>query len=421
MKERIKIGIVGYGGRGKGLTSAVILPMTDKDVEVVAVCDLYEDRAKEAAADVLQKAGKEPFCTTDYRELVAIPDMDAVMILSAWESHIPVAIAAMESGKWVGMEVGGAYSLEDCWQLVHTSEKTGMPCMLLENCCYGRRELMVLNMVKQGLFGDIMHCAGGYCHDLRSEIAGGKENRHYRLRNYLNRNCENYPTHEIGPIAKVLDINRGNRMLSLTSMASAAKGMHEYIVQNKGENDPLAAVDFAQGDIVTTTIRCAQGQTITITLDTTLPRYYSRGFTVRGTKGMYVEENDSVFLDGKHNECDWEWKNQWGNSKEYMEEYDHPLWKEFNKEVRGGHDGMDWLVFRAFFESVKHGTQPPIDVYDTALYMSLSALSEKSISLGGMPVEIPDFTCGKWTERTSETENWFSLHTICDKPIGCLY
>lgn len=151
-----------------------------------------------------------------------------------FESHIPIAIAAMKAGKYVAMEVGGAYSLDDCWELVRTSEETGMPCMLLENCCYGRREMMVLNMVKKGIMGDIIHCSGGYCHDLRQEIANGKENRHYRLRNYLNRNCDNYPTHELGPISKVLNINHGNRMVSLISVASRSQGLHDYIVANKG-------------------------------------------------------------------------------------------------------------------------------------------------------------------------------------------
>ena len=399
MKEKITVGLIGFGKRGKSLLKNILIPMTKMDIEIKGVCDLYEDRARFAADYVKDAIGIKPLCTTDYRDITTMDGLDAVIIMSAWESHIPVALSAMKSGKYVGFEVGGGYSLDDCWKLVHTSEDTGMPCMLFENCCYGRREMMVLNMVKLGIFGDIMHCSGGYHHDLRREISTGEENRHYRLRNYLNRNCENYPTHELGPIAQVLDINKGNRMISLTSSSSRSQGLHDYIIANKGADSPLAGVTFAQGDVVTTTIKCAKGQTIVLTLDTTLPRAYSRGFTVHGTKGMYAEDTDSIFIDGVHNSFDVKWKEQWGNASQYEEEYDHPVWKEYKKQVVGGHEGMDWLVFRAFVESVKAGTQTPIDVYDTAALMCISALSEESIACGSIPVPIPDFTNGRWMER----------------------
>jgi len=245
--------------------------------------------------------------------------------------------------------------------------------------------------------GDIVHCQGGYHHDLRHEIAFGRENRHYRLRNYLNRNCENYPTHELGPIAKILDINNGNRMVSLTSTASCAKGLHEYVVAEKGENDILAGMEFAQGDVITTVIKCAKGQTITLVLDTTLPRAYSRGFTVRGTKAAYFEDMDAVYIDGEHNDCEFNAKKLWDNAESYNEKYCHPLWKHY--DPKGGHGGMDYLVFSAFLEAVKTGKKPPIDVYDAAAYMCITALSEESIHLGGAPVAIPDFTRGKWYMR----------------------
>jgi hypothetical protein len=267
----------------------------------------------------------------------------------------------------------------------------------MENCCYGKRELMVMNMVRKGLLGDVVHCSGGYLHDLREEVAKGNENRHYRLRNYLNRNCENYPTHELGPIAKILDINNGNRMVSLTSTASCAKGLHEYVIANNGENDVLADKQFAQGDVITTVIKCAQGQTITLVLDTTLPRAYSRGFTVRGTKAAYFEDMDAMFIDGEHNDCEFDAKKIWNNAESYNEKYAHPLWQ--NYDPKGGHGGMDYLVFSAFLEAVKTGKKPPIDVYDAAAYMCITALSEESIHLGGAPVAIPDFTRGKWYMR----------------------
>lgn len=398
VKAKVRVGIIGLGGRGTGLLSAVIL--SNDDVDVVAVCDLYEDR-RENAADMVEKArGNRPFITENYRELVAIADIDAVVIGASWEEHINIAVAAMEAGKYVASEVGGAYSIHECWRLVEAYERTKVPCMIMENCCYGRDELMVLNMVKQGVFGEVVHASGGYHHDLRSEIANGKEDRHYRLRNYINRNCENYPTHEIGPIAQILNINRGNRMVSLVSMASKSKGMSEYIKNKKSEDKELMNTDFLQGDIITTVIKCAHGETITITLDTTLPRYYSRGFTIRGTKGMYAEDNRSIFIDGEHDAFHHNWSDKWGNVEQFREQYDHPIWKKYLADgVKGGHDGIDWLVFADFFESVKQGTQTPLDVYDMASWMSISTLSEDSIALGGQPVAIPDFTNGKWINR----------------------
>lgn len=398
MKDKLNIGIIGLGGRGYGLMDGVILHMDD--IEIVGVCDIYKDRAQNAADKVEQVKGNKPFITQDYKELIASSEVEAVIVSSAWTGHIEIIIECMKAGKPVGTEVGGAYSIEECWQLIRAYEETGVPCMLLENCCYGREEMMAMNMVKQGIFGEIVHCSGGYQHDLREEIAFGNENRHYRLQNYIHRNCENYPTHELGPIAQILDINRGNRMVSLVSMASKAKGLNEYIKNKKSDNEAIMHTEFAQGDVVTTMIKCARGETIVLTLDTTLPRAYSRGFRVQGTKGMFMEDNMSLFIDGEHNEYDFKWKEQWNNIEAYREKYEHPVWKKFMQDgVKGGHGGMDWLVLRAFFDCVEKNEEMPIDVYDIAAWMAISALSEQSIAMGGQVVAIPDFTNGKWITR----------------------
>ncbi|NLB81957.1 MAG: Gfo/Idh/MocA family oxidoreductase, partial [Clostridiaceae bacterium] len=360
-------------------------------------CDIYSDRVEENAKTIFKKYGKKPFVTTDYYEIIENDSVDAVIITTPWSSHIDIAIEAMKKHKPVGIEVGGAYSIEECWNLVRTYQETKTPIMMLENCCYGRKELLVLNMVKKGLFGKVVHCAGGYHHDLRNQIAFGTENRHYRLDDYIKRNCENYPTHELGPIAKILNINKGNRMVSLTSTASKAAGMHEYIKKEKPDDQKLMNTVFNQGDIVTTVIKCAGGETITLTFDTTLPRYYSRGLTVRGTDGMYEECTDSVFLNKVDEKYDFSWKDRWNNVEEYYEKYEHPIWKNYLQEgIKGGHDGMDWLVFDAFLDSIINKTPCPIDVYDTASWMCISVLSEQSIEKGSAPVSIPDFTNGKW-------------------------
>ena len=413
MKEQLKIGVIGLGCRGSMLMKDVMLPM--EGITIAAVCDPYEDRMQAAAKQVEEKNGNTPIMTADYRDILAMPEIDAVIVTTSWQDHIKVSIDAMKAGKYVGCEVGGAYSLEQCWELVRTYEQTGVPCMLMENCCYGRDELMVLNMVKHGVFGEVIHCAGGYQHDLRDEVAYGRENRHYRLENYLNRNAENYPTHELGPIAKVLNINRGNRMVSLVSMASKAAGIHEFLKREKGDSYDLTNAQFAQGDVITTMIKCAHGQTIVLTLDTTLPRGYSRGFRVQGTKAMYLEDNKSLFLDQTHNKFDFTWKEQWNNVEEYREQYDHPIWKQYQKEgIHAGHDGMDWLVFSAFFDAVKKGSPVPIDVYDMASWMAVTALSEESIAKGSAPVMFPDFTDGKWLNPAPVVRGHYCLDEICE-------
>ncbi len=400
--DNIKIGFVGLGVRGQGLLKDIVLAQGEK---VTAVCDTYADRA-EKGADLVEEAQQaRPVIYLDYHDLIRDENVNTVIIATAWESHVEIALAAMKAGKAVAMEVGGAYTLEECHELVNVFEETKTPFMFLENCCFGRREMMVLNMVHKGLFGEIVHCSGGYHHDLREEISFGRENRHYRLRNYLTRNCENYPTHELGPIAKVLNINHGNRMMTLASTASKAAGLREYIKKNKKEDDILQNEEFAQGDIVTTVIKCANGETIVLTLDTTLPRYYSRGFTVRGTKGMYEEATDSVFIDTEADRSlDFIWRKEcFGNAEKYEEEFEHPIWKQYKKEgIQGSHDGMDWLEFKYFFDALKNDAPMPIDVYDAASWMAITALSEMSIAKGGQVVDIPDFTKGKWMRDESK-------------------
>ena len=414
MKDRIKLGIIGLGGRGLGMLKNPIIPMREEGIDVVAVCDLLSDRVDKSVNTLLESGAEKPFASTDYNEVLALKELDAVYISASWEAHVEIAVAAMNAGKYVGLEVGGAYSLDDCYKLVHTYEETGTGFMFMENCCYGKRELMMLNMVRQGIFGEVVHCNGAYCHDLRNEVITGLENRHYRLRNYIYRNCENYPTHEIGPIAKILDINNGNRFLTLSSFASASKGMHSYAVKTKGEDHPLSKINFAQSDVVTTVIKCAGGQTVRITLETGLPRAYSRGFEVHGTNAVYLEDNDSLFIDGneEHAKCEWNSKLIWGNAENYEEQYNHPLWK--NGVAADVHGGIDHITLQAFLNAVKTNSHAPIDVYDAATYMAICVLSEESIAKGGAPVAFPDFTAGRWTERTDIADNEYTLDKIYD-------
>ena len=274
--------------------------------------------------------------------------------------------------------------------------------MFLENCCFGKLELLALNMKRAGLFGEIVHCEGGYRHDLRHEIIGGVGGWHYRYDQYRLRNCENYCTHEIGPIAKILDINCGNRFLTLFSMASKAKGLKEYVkIHGKEE---FYDVDFNQGDVIDTLIKCANGETIKITLDTNIPRYYSRGFMVEGTKCMIAEDTDAVYLQsdvGRHGR-----KNFIGSVENYFEQYGHEYW---NKQVKNdAHGGIDFITLETFLNALRENKPMPIDVYDAATWMAVSVLSEQSIATGQV-VAFPDFTNGKWITNKNNFMTEFNI------------
>ena len=409
MKEKIKIGYIGVGRRGSGVLRECFSQM--KDVEVKTICDLFPERVKLGQEIVQEKGGYTPAGTGDYHDILNDPEIDAVVIMTGWSGRPALAIESMKAGKYTAIEVGCADTMEECFDLVRTYEETGIPVMMLENCCYGRREMMLYNMVWQGLFGEIVHCTGGYMHYLNNFGLFKDIGVHYRLPHYIARNRENYPTHELGPLSKLLHINRGNRIVSLSSFASKSRGLKQYAKDNLGTDHELAHTDFKQGDIVTTVLTCDGGETIVLTLDTTLPRaYYSRNIGVRGTKGMSYEDTRVVFLEGMEEKVR-------DNEAEFFEKYDHPLHREYEAMgTRGGHGGMDWLVCRAFVESVKNGTDTPIDAYDTATWLSIGVLSEQSIKQGGMPMEVPDFTHGLWKTDRPIVRSKYCLDEVCEVP-----
>ena len=408
MKDKVRIGYVGLGRRGMGMLETIFSQM--KDVEITAICDLSTNRLEKAKQFVIENNHHEPILTTQYSDLVNNPDIDAIILMTGWSGRPAMAIESMRAGKYTAVEVGCADTLDECWDLIRTYEETGVPLMMLENCCYGRREMMVLNMVKQGLFGEIVHCSGGYHHYLTAtSFFRDEEIPHYRLGHYREKNRENYPTHELGPISKVLNINRGNRMVRLSSFASKAVGIKSYALDHLGPDSKYAQDDYRQGDIMNTIVTCENGETILMTLDTTIPRaYYSRAFTVRGTKAMSSEERKVVFTEGMEEEIA-------NNEAEMFAKYDHPLHTEYIAQgVKEGHDGMDWLVCRAFIESVKAGINTPIDAYDTVSWMAVGPLSEMSVNQGGIPVEFPDFTNGMWIDREPYRRGIFCLDEVCN-------
>ncbi len=416
--DTVQIGLIGVGLRGQ---EHVRLMAQRSDVTIIAMAD-PDTSMMAISQDIITKAGKKKAIeytngNLDYKNLLNRKDIDAVIIATPWEWHIPQAIDAMEAGKIPGVEVCGALELKHCWDIVDASERTKIPAMILENVCYRRDVMAVLNMVRNGLFGELLHLHGGYQHDLRgvkfndgktpydSGVEFGEKGfseAKWRTNHSVHRNGELYPTHGLGPIATMIDINRGNRLTKLSSISTKSRGLHKYIVEHPkgGENHPNAKVIFKLGDIVTTQIQTANGETIVLTHDTNSPRPYNLGFRVQGTNGLWQDTHAGefnagmVYIQGKSK------PHQWENSEKWLKEYDHPLWKKYEKEAEGaGHGGMDWFVDNAFIECIKQKKDFPLDVYDLATLYSITPLSEKSIAEGGSLQDIPDFTKGKWQNR----------------------
>lgn len=411
---KVRLAFIGVGLRGQG---HLALALKRNDVEVVAICDVQQRMIDMSQALVKESGKAMPKIINDgpygYRKLLENKAIDAVIISTPWEWHTVMCLDAMNAGKYVGCEVITGQTVEECWQLVHTSERTGMPLMMLENVCYRRDVMAVLNMVRQKLFGEIVHLQGGYQHDLRAikfnsgkEVAdGGVEfgdkafsEAQWRTQHSVMRNGDLYPTHGIGPVAMMVDINRGNRFTELVAYASKARGLHDYILKNNGANHPNAKIEFKLGDVVTTMLKCANGETILLQHDTNLPRPYSLGFRVQGTDGIWMDVNNSIYIEGKSKN-----PHEWDNAQEWLDKYDHPLWKKYGNDAHGaGHGGMDWFVLHAFVESVKRKTNTPQDVYDAVTWSAITPLSETSIRLGGETVDFPDFTQGKWMHRKND-------------------
>ncbi len=409
---RVKIALLGTGERGR---SHLDLLLRREDVELVAICDV-DARVLQLSKDMITKSGKpmpEVFTGDEYawKKLLETKKVDAVIIATPWEWHKPMIIGALDAGvKYVGSEVIIGITLQDHWDVVKAAEKYNAHVMMLENVCYRRDVMAVLNMVRMGMFGELIHLQGGYQHDLREvKFNDGKHvyghgvefgekaisEAHWRTEHSVHRNGDLYPTHGIGPIANYININRGNRFHSLCSFSSKARGLHNHIVKAGGPDHPNAKVNFKLGDVVTTSINCVNGETILLQHDTDLPRPYSLGFRVQGTEGLWMDVNKSIYIQDKSAKND-----QWDNAQAWFDKYDHPLWKRWSKETAGaGHGGMDFFVVHAFIEAIKRQAPTPLDVYDAATWSAITPLSETSIELGNQTVEFPDFTGGQWMYR----------------------
>jgi predicted dehydrogenase len=392
----IRLGMIGMGSRGSSLLGNLLMfPETD----VRAVCDLQPDRAQNAARKIEQQTGRrvEVYAGSEliWEKLLERADLDAVIIATPWDLHGRMAVATMRAGKYPGVEVPAAVTMRECWDLVHTSEQTGIPCMMLENVCYFQRVLTLLRMVREGVFGDVLHCEAGYQHDCRSLMFDAAGKLTWRGRHSATMNGNLYPTHAVGPVAQWMNINRGDRFVSLVSMSTPARGLQRYAAEKFGPDHELARRDYAQGDLNTTLLKTANGLTVTLYYNILSPRPYDLIQRLQGTKGIYLGTNNSISLEQAGKSSD-----QWEPFEPYQQKYAHPLWQALATDAAksGGHEGAEYLMFHDFLKAVRNKAPAPQTGTDAATWSAIVPLSMESVAHRGKLIAFPDFTNGKWKQ-----------------------
>ncbi len=392
-----RVGFVGVGGRGRGLLRNLLRL---EKVEVPALCDINEENLARAQTMVTEAGQPKPEGysrgDTDFRRLCDRNDLDLVINATPWQWHTPISLAAMNSGKHAATEVPAAQTVDECWQLVETAEKTGKQCVILENDCYYRYVLFTLNIIRAGLLGEVLFAEAGYMHDIRAvKFDVVRNGEPWRLEHSVDRNGNLYPTHPIGPLAWWMDINRGDQFAYLTSMSTKSRSLKEFAIEQFGADDPRARRDYKLGDINTTLIRTVKGKTISLYHDTNTPRVKEHIVRVQGTKGVYNDMMNSIYIDGVSPE-----EHRWEPADEYKKKYDHQLWKKMEADAAGaGHGGIDYMEIYRLVKNLRAGKPHEIDVYDAAAWSVIVPLSEESVANRSKPVDFPDFTRGKWKTR----------------------
>ncbi len=389
-----RIGIIGTGGRGTSLLQNLLAA----DARVLAVCDIVHEKAEHAQALVVKAGqGSPELYTADdhaFESLVARDDLDLVIIATPWNWHVEMAVAAMHHGKHAAVEVPAATTIEDCWKLVNTSEETRRHCIMLENCCYGYNETLVLRMVHEGLFGELLYGEGAYIHDLREELFSNQGEGLWRRTVHTLRDGNLYPTHGLGPVANYMGIQRGDRFDYIVSVSTPQRGLDAYRKAHLAESDPRWAEHYVTGDMNTSIIKTAKGLSITLKHDTSNPHPYDRINIIAGTQGAFADYPPRIYFDGQAG------GEQWG-SLDAWKEHQHPLWKREGEiaEKLGGHGGMDYIMLYRLLQCMREGLVPDMDVYDAAAWSAPGPLSRASVASGSVPQAFPDFTRGHWRDR----------------------
>ena len=390
--ETVRIGYVGIGGQGDShVRNLLKIP----GCRITAVCDIRSERTDLATKQIVEAGHPAPTAYTrgprDFERLCETEDLDLVYNATPWEWHAPVMLAAMKNGKHAATEVPAVMTLDDCWAIVESAEKHRKHCVMMENCNYDRAEMMVYNMVRQGLFGEILHAEGGYLHDLRSIKFADRGEGLWRRAWATKINGNLYPTHGLGPIANCMDINRGDRFDHLVSMSGPSRGLQEWAAAHLPADSPKRQEKYVLGDMNVSLIKTARGRTIVVEHCTNLPHPYSRIHLVQGTKGMFQGYPSRVYVEGR-GEAD-----QWVDAASLAAEFDHPLWKEIEKIAQGaGHGGMDYIEDYRLIKCLREGLPTDMNVYDAASLSAVVQLSTQSVAKRAATVDFPDFTRGRW-------------------------
>jgi hypothetical protein len=391
----VRIGYVGVGNMGSAHVRNLL---RIEGCQITAVCDIVPEKVERVQQWVQDAGFPRPTDYTrgewDFRRLCETEDLDLVFTATPWRWHTPVCVAAMENGKHAATEVNAAFHIDECWQLVETAERTRKHCVMMENCCYDRVEMQILNMVKQNMFGEILHGECGYLHDLRGVKFSDSGEGLWRREHSKQRNCNLYPTHGLGPMAQYMDINRGDAFDYLVSMSSDSRGLGEYAAAHYPTDDPRRQEVYKLGDVNTSLIRTKRGKTVVLKHDTNLPRPYSRDILVQGTRGIVRKYPEGkIHIEGMSPEHTWEDLSGYGV-------HDHPLWQAMQERAEGaGHGGMDFIEDYRLIDALRKGRPMDMDVYDAAAWSAVVELSERSVADGGRPVAFPDFTRGAWKDR----------------------
>lgn len=390
--ETVRIGFVGVGLQGG---SHVRNFLKIDGVEVVAICDVDAPRAQEVAGWVTEDGRPAPTLYTagdrDYERMCGTEDLDLVFIATPWDWHVPMCVTAMETGSHAATEVPAAYTLEDCWRLVETAEAQQKHCVMMENCNYDRPEMLVFNLAKQGLLGEILHAECGYLHDLRAIKFSDTNEGLWRLDHSTRRDANLYPTHGLGPVANVMDINRGDQFSYLVSMSSPSRGLQDYAAAHLPPDDPRRNQTYVLGDVNVCMIKTANGRTIYVSHDTNLPRPYSRIHMVQGSRGIFQGYPNRLHIEGISPAHRWE---AW---EDVLPRYDHPLWRDLDAQSAGtGHGGMDYLEDYRLIQCLREGLPTDMNVYDAAALSAVQPLTQWSNANGSQPAPFPDFTRGRW-------------------------
>lgn len=399
----VRTGFIGVGNRG---SAAVFRFSMIEGVSIKAICDIRDEKAQSAKSRIVTEGHEARIYSNDdevWKEVCRREDIDLIYIATHWATHAEMAIYAMEHGKHVALEIPAAVTVEECWRLVMTSERTKKHCVILENCCYDFFELLTLNLARQGFFGDIVHCEGAYIHDILESLFNDEARYNkWRLMENAKRNGNLYPTHGLGPIAQILKINRGNKMDFLTSMSSkdfSLKPKTEELAKTNKDFEKYLKYPF-RGNVNTSTIKNSDGSTIMLQHDVSTPRPYSRLHLVSGTKAFAQKYPLPGKLAIGHN--------QFMNEEEFKSlevKYTPKIITHIGEMAKkvGGHGGMDFIMDWRLIDCLRNGLPVDMDVYDAAAWSVIGPLSEWSVANGSQPIAIPDFTMGRW--KNNEVHN----------------